>query len=343
MPYLRHRSLQGENSCPSSEVLIAFCDGALDAVTYEAVEPHVARCSQCSQIRERLAGFESVNVAVSDEEWGGVEKRLGNWAYGLPTTELARSARPRPVAGAWRDLVRWTWSLPLRYGLAATATVMLVIGIPVYLFFAHQPPTSPTVASVAKPQAAARSDRPNVAPAVPQSRLPAAAGSLRRPENSKSNLPKAIPPAEIAESQVPAGLATGRASQMMPLRGEPATPAHELEIEAGTGVLVQVDSLVKQPGGTLVFHALLAQPVVQHGKTILPAGSGIAGVGTASSLHGGISLRIDRVELSNTSYVLKGLETIPNARSSAEMQFTQGQMQELRFVASSTYHESQAR
>jgi hypothetical protein len=130
---------------------------------------------------------------------------------------------------------------------------------------------------------------------------------------------------------------------MVPLRGEPATPAHELEIEAGTGVLVHVDSLVEQPDGTLVFHALLAQPVVQHGTTILPAGSGIAGAATASSLRGGVSLRIDKVELSNTSYVLKGLETIPNARSSTEMQFTQGQTLEVRFIASSTYHGTQAR
>jgi hypothetical protein len=336
MPYLRHRSLQGENSCPSSEVLTAFCDGALD-MTCEAVQPHVARCPQCSEIRERLAGFESANVTVSDAEWGGAEKRLGNWAYAFLAPELARSARPRPVAAAWRDLVRWTWSLPVRHGVAVSATLALVIGIPVYLFFAQRPPIPPTVASVAKPQTGARSDRSNVVPALPQSRLPAATGALQRSKNSKSNLPKAIPPAAIAQSQVPVGLASLKASRMMPLKGEPAALADELEIEAGTGVLVHVDSLVTQADGTLVFHAVLAQPVVQHGRTILPAGSGIAGAGP-TSLHGGVTLRIDRVELSNTSYVLKDLEISPNARSSTEVRLTQGQTQEMRFIASSTYH-----
>jgi len=109
----------------------------------------------------------------------------------------------------------------------------------------------------------------------------------------KPNPTTSIPPATTAHSVKPGNGPSE--SDIVRLKGEPmqgplaATPAQtsgldqvssalsEMRIQAGTGMLLMMDSVTSQPDGRFVFQGHLSQPLVQDGRTVLPKSSLVVG------------------------------------------------------------------
>lgn len=108
----------------------------------------------------------------------------------------------------------------------------------------------------------------------------------------------------------------------------------EVRIAAATGMLLRVDSVVKEGGGATTFRAHLVQPVVQDGVQVLPAGAILNG--TLVRQYTGEGFRVSEIELPGAGrFVVEPLEFFPNARLDSPFAgMTAGATIELRFVSS---------
>jgi hypothetical protein len=264
MPYLQRGSEAEGDGCPDSESLVAFGEGTLDASRTERIRHHVARCTDCGKIHERLLRFDS-DVQPAQSEWLNAEKRLDIWINSLLRKETTPSQEIRR-AGLWHKLWRMTASSRVRYGMAG-AMIALVVGASVTITTSR------------------RSFRPSTAAPVP------AVGSATTGAGPVPPVPKAeqqleatgedqsvIGPRSAVLEAAASDQKTREAVYPMP------PPQSTVRIEPGTEVLIRIASTKKQPDGRFSFQGLLLKPLPDsRGKELLPVGSLVAGSGVSSS------------------------------------------------------------
>jgi len=359
MPYIKPGDRAG--ACPDPETLSAFAEGTLASKSRNAVQIHLNGCPACVQLCERLEDFGASKVAVSEAEWRNAEKRLENWMQALLRTGSAPTTRSNSVQRGWWNPKHWLQTPKLGYALAATLSVALVIGIT--MFGRRQGTGRPQVASVGHSGTAANSE-------------PAQTGANRVPSGTeteaaavKPNPTTSIPPATTARSVKPGNGPSE--NDIVRLKGEPmqgplaATPAQtsgldqvfsalsEIRIQAGTGMLLMMDSVTSQPDGRFVFQGHLSQPLVQDGRTVLPKSSLVVGSGMVSGRETSVWVsEIQSLDIAtgtpspgrNSRYALKAAGAQPNVRFSSTLlggRPARGETLEARFVVSSIYlHEA---
>jgi hypothetical protein len=364
MPYFRSGDTKADDPCPNPDTLSAFVEGTLESGNRGAVQIHVARCSSCAQLCVRLKDFVAGSVTVGEAEWRNAEKRLDNWMEGFLRTTPSESTRPQQAQreSSWLERRNWL-PIPTRgYALAGSLSIALVIGITI---FGVRRRETPQVASVGH-QTAAGNPESTQAVSVPPETHTEVRKRSSAPMGNNPTTP--IPSTTLAHSTMPRN---GRLpNDIVPLKGEhlqaPLAPAptqasrpdrsssilSEIQIQAGTEILLRVDSVTSQPDGRFVFRAYLSQPVVQDGKTVLPSNVAVVGSGTLSGDQ--TSLLVSEIDFAimpsgalnqpqSRRYALKHEGAQANLRFSSRLggRLSPGQTLEARFVMSSNYfHEA---
>ena len=108
-----------------TELLSDYLDHDLPRAEYDAVERHLATCTEC---RETLAGLVAVKARAASlvdppaptDLWAGIASRIG-------TAGSTRVAPPRPAEVFELPKPRRTWAMP-QWVLAAAAFLVIAVG-----------------------------------------------------------------------------------------------------------------------------------------------------------------------------------------------------------------------
>jgi hypothetical protein len=354
--------------CPETESLAAFFEGTLRREGSEAIRVHIQHCRACAEVGARLQEFDRTEPAISQKEWHNVELRLDLWMEPLLKggTPAADPYVRHPEAGLWQKLRTWVWVPEFRYAFSAAVAVVIVASASVLVIRqtsrTPQSATAPTQSG--EPAPAPKPSPATAAEVKPPSTLAGAAVELEAaagtgassagaklgatptegtsagtsvapagktwtvPATSFSSIDGAKPIAPAQQQQQPVSRSAKAVFSM-------AAPARtEVRIAAATGMLLRVDSVVKEGGGATTFRAHLVQSVVQDGVQVLPAGAILNGTLVRQST--GEGFRVSEIELPGAGrFVVKPLEFFPNARLDSPVAgMTAGATIELRFVSS---------
>ncbi len=360
MRYLLRPSDAIGDPCPDPESLIAFSERILNSAKCELIQAHLDSCTACSEIHRLLAGLEDADALLSESEWQKAEKRLGNWMESfLPAESAASQVDQTHHARLWERFSEWIGIRPFRYALAATTALVLLAGISL-----QQYRNSPShVASVVQQQKVSppkTGQQPSPTTEIGTSRPKEIQSAISAFQEQKTSHPEAaqqsLPTIEIGSSRpkeiqdlTPASANSSQAPDLTAALAISAVPLITMQIEVGTGILVRVGSVLKNPAGSSTLRGSLVQPLVQGGKEVLPANSIVIADGQASGRE--IVLRIAEirarfVESSSehragiTRYLLDPSEDQPNVRAhlpESVHELSPGATIELRFVTSSSY------
>jgi hypothetical protein len=144
MPLLQER--RGADRCPDAETLIAVVHGTASATLQRGVAVHVARCSSCTHLRERLLLFDGPDLPESGTEWRGTKERLDLWLHDV--LELERKGATVPTGALpqfqpdrwWKNPTQRLFSWRIGRALAATAAAGVLVGIYLVKPVAMTPP-----------------------------------------------------------------------------------------------------------------------------------------------------------------------------------------------------------
>jgi hypothetical protein len=129
MPHLQHGDGSKRQTCPDSTTLSAFMENQLGGADRDAIAAHLAQCSECAELHDRLVSFAKATVVARDSEWENTEKRLAIWMSGFLDAHLtARQSADRTPAE--NSAKRWNWwhSWKFQWALSAVAALALVAG-----------------------------------------------------------------------------------------------------------------------------------------------------------------------------------------------------------------------
>jgi hypothetical protein len=138
MPYRQRGGNSERQTCPDSASLSAFVANELGANEREAMAVHVARCSECAALHDRLVRFSEAPLTVQDVEWKNAEKRLGNWMEDFLRSQPGATLKQPEVETASDGLrfepkrkrsLSWVvqWALGAVTGLAIVAGGVLLL------------------------------------------------------------------------------------------------------------------------------------------------------------------------------------------------------------------------
>jgi Putative zinc-finger len=130
MPHLPDGNGSKRRSCPDSAALSAFMENQLSGADRDAVAAHLAQCSECARLHDRLVNF-SKATAEQDPEWENAEKRLAIWMSGFLDAHYRggdgiRASRPDDQAST--DKPDWRRSWKLQWALSTLTAVALLAG-----------------------------------------------------------------------------------------------------------------------------------------------------------------------------------------------------------------------
>jgi len=262
MPLLKEK--RGVERCPDAETFIAVVHGIASATLQQTVAVHMARCSSCVHLRERLLNFDSPDVPEFDNEWRETQKRLDLWMHAVlereGTTVSSIAGRRSQPDRWWKNLAQNLFSRRIGWTLAATAAAGALVGLYVARPVTKTPPVQISVraalpeqtATVPSAESPARSSGPDVgtqesqgtSPAVRNQ--PAATEKVAGPAEAGSSTPPVSVPAENGGPTAPAITAATSPSIVPDEAGSPAvarTPP--LNSTEPTAVTAQVPSSAK--------------------------------------------------------------------------------------------------
>lgn len=126
MPHLQHGNDPKRQTCPDSAALSAFMENQLGGSDRDAIAAHLAQCSECAELHDRLVSFSRATAAVQDPEWENAEKRLAIWMTGFLDTHLS-AGRLADRTTAENSAKRWNWwhSWRFRWALSTVAALAL--------------------------------------------------------------------------------------------------------------------------------------------------------------------------------------------------------------------------
>jgi len=108
-------------TCPTTETLSAYADGEFDAAQRTAIERHLASCVECRAWLDGLRGAQHEFRALADE------------SLGFDLSQVVRGrieALPRSVpAGRAAERHGWRWLVPAGFGVAASVSLGLALGL----------------------------------------------------------------------------------------------------------------------------------------------------------------------------------------------------------------------
>lgn len=131
MPHLQHDNTSKKWTCPDSATLTAFTENQLDGSDRDAIAAHLAQCSKCAELHDRLVSFSKATVAVQDSEWENAEKRIDLWMTGFLDAQMSARQSPTPARSrATGSELRWSWrpSWRFQWAVSAVAVVALLAG-----------------------------------------------------------------------------------------------------------------------------------------------------------------------------------------------------------------------
>ncbi len=119
--------------CPDAETFIAVVQGTASAALQHAVAVHMAECSSCSHLRERLLNFDGPDQPEFGGEWAETEDRLDFWLRHV----LEREGPSGQVGGRlsshpnrwWTKLAQGPFSWRVGWALAVTAAAGVMVSI----------------------------------------------------------------------------------------------------------------------------------------------------------------------------------------------------------------------
>ena len=156
---------------------MAVVDGSASATLQRAVAAHLARCSSCAHLRERLLNFDAPHMPESDTEWRETRERLDLWLHDV--LALERKGADVPLTGTrpqyqpdqwWKDPTKklLSWRVRIGWALAGAAAAGVLVGIYVVKPVALTPPV----------RVSARATLPEQAPALQNAQRPARGSGL---------------------------------------------------------------------------------------------------------------------------------------------------------------------
>ena len=363
MPYLKPGDRGGAGACPDPETLNAFSEGTLASKNRNAVQVHLDGCHACGQLFDRLKDFGTSSVPLSEDEWRNTEKRLNNWMQTLlkPGSTLPSRSSSVQHVYIWWNPKGWLSTPTLGYALAGTLGLALVVGIAVSGLRRqgeHSQVGSTRHQGTAPSSETTQTGTNSISSGIQRKKVE----GLQEPNSTAS-----IAPTAIAKSAMPKMGPLRKDEDIVRLKGEPwQTPLsaispqtsppdqgfsalREVRIQAGSGILLVVDSVTSQPGGHFSFKGHLSQPLVQDDKTVLPTSSLVVASGLV--FGGETSLWVSEIQVPDigagtqsvvreSSYVLKATAVQPNVRFSSPLpggRLAPGETLEARFVISSNY------
>jgi hypothetical protein len=220
MPLLKES--RGVDRCPDAEMFMALIGGTASTTLQRAAAVHLARCSSCAHLRERLLGFDGPDLPESGTEWRDTKERLDLWLHDVlerERTTVPTGARPQSQLDRWwKNPTQGLVSGRIGWALAATAAAGVLVGIYVVRPVALTPPV----------QISARATLPEQTPALENvenparsSGLDAAAQESQRTGREAHNQPTAT---EKVDGPTEAGSSSPPVS-VPPENGRPTTPA----------------------------------------------------------------------------------------------------------------------
>ncbi len=137
MPLLPSKRMTPRESCPDARFLCALAEARSTGSDRDDVATHVTECPECRELYSRLLAFAQPPVPLSEEEWAGTEKRLGNWMEAFLRAEESRTrqqAAMRPVSVS--SARKWLgFSMPQWAASVATLAIAAIA----LAFFIHSP------------------------------------------------------------------------------------------------------------------------------------------------------------------------------------------------------------
>jgi hypothetical protein len=361
MRYLLRPSDAIGDPCPDPESLIAFSERILNGAKCELIQAHLDSCTACSEIHRLLAGLDDADALLSESEWQKAEKRLGNWMESfLPAESAASQVDQTHHARLWERFSEWIRIRPFRYALAATTALVLLAGISLQQLYRMSAPDVASVVQQQKISPPKTGQQPSPTTEIRTSRpkeIQSAVSAFQEQKTSHSEAAQqSLPIIEIGSSRpkeiqdlTPASANGSQAPELTAALGISAVPLITMQIEVGTGIVVRVGSVFKNPAGSSTFRGSLIQPLLQGGKEVLPANSIVVADGQVSGRE--IVLRIAEIRArfaqsssehraGITRYFLSPSENQPNVRAhlpESPHELSPGATIELRFVTSSSY------
>lgn len=273
MPHLQRDNGPKRQPCPDSTTLSAFMENQLGGSDRDAIAAHMARCSECAELHDRLVRFSKASAAMQDPEWENTEKRLAIWMTGfLDAHAGARQLADRTPTG--NSAKRWNgWhSGKLQLAMSGVAALALLVGAAILFkpalhkeeaqVAAHRnlpvenPTTPPAVET--KPETAAEK------PATTQQAVPSAPGASKQPDVTVEARPNIHDSATQGISQ--------QAAHQQPEHAvnSSATPPAEPPPQREQSEIAHAD--ISAPGPEV--HGMLPMPSrvpASHGSTSRPA------------------------------------------------------------------------
>jgi len=134
---MTHSARRAAGSCPEPQTMDAYVQGAASGFVGGAVERHIAECSDCAELRDRLVKFGGAGTGAADmvveQEWVNAEKRLQIQTEAFlrrATKAGARGLRPADSGAAAERGFRFVF---WRTEWAAAALVAVLVSAGIYV------------------------------------------------------------------------------------------------------------------------------------------------------------------------------------------------------------------
>ncbi len=244
-PQLRRKAGAAKGPCPDAEALCAVVEGVAREPERDTIIKHLAQCSACADLRNRLLDFEGGGPPQPEAVWVQTRTRLDNWLEGFLRSEAARVRSPKhdkPTtrASIGESILNFFTPRKIIWALSVALVFAVIVDGALLLEYKREhlpqvqvavrptaPPEPPANAVPAQNPPAQGTETPKLTPreeGLPKvgENSPARAENPNRPKAGESKAPAAPALPSASPDHNPLGM-TARA--VLPSRPKPAAGA----------------------------------------------------------------------------------------------------------------------